>query len=283
MKTIILGSDHNGVKLKSQLYSYLKSKNFNCIDLGPYSNDISVDYVDYAYQLGKIIDSGDADFGILICGTGVGMSIAVNRFNNVRGSLVHNLETASLTREHNNSNVICLGSWINDFEKTKEIINDYLNTNFGQGRHVKRIEKVTKPKVKKIVFTNGCFDILHMGHIDLLKFAKKFGDKLVVALNSDKSIKKLKGDNRPVNSQTDRKLILESLNFVDEVIVFEESDPQNIRNLVNPDVIVRGGEFTVEEIRKRDNIPTDIDIKIFPIIENKSTTGVINKIKSNGF
>ena len=89
-KKIVLAADHNGVELKKFLYDYLKSKGYNCIDLGPYNNK-SVDYVDYAYQLGNIINSGDADFGILICGTGVGMSIAVNRFEHVRGSLVHNL------------------------------------------------------------------------------------------------------------------------------------------------------------------------------------------------
>ncbi len=277
-KKIILAADHNGIELKKYLYDYLKKSGYNCIDLGPHNKD-SVDYVDYAYQLGSIIDSGDADFGILICGTGVGMSIAVNRFEHVRGSLVHNLETASLTREHNNSNVICLGSWITNKEETKKIIDDYLNTPYGEGRHVKRIEKVSVDKPKKIVFTNGCFDILHTGHIQLLKFSKRFGDKLVVAINSDDSITKLKGWDRPINTQLDRKALLESITEVDEVVIFDELSPDNIRNKINPDVIVRGGEFTIDEIRQRDNVPDDVVIKIFPIVENKSTTNVIDKIK----
>jgi len=277
-KKIILAADHNGIELKKYLYDYLKKSGYTCIDLGPHNKD-SVDYVDYAYQLGSIIDSGDADFGILICGTGVGMSIAVNRFEHVRGSLVHNLETASLTREHNNSNVICLGSWITDKEETKKIIDDYLNTPYGEGRHVKRIEKVSVDKPKKIVFTNGCFDILHTGHIQLLKFSKRFGDKLVVAINSDDSITKLKGWDRPINTQLDRKALLESITEVDEVVIFDELSPDNIRNKINPDVIVRGGEFTIDEIRQRDNVPDDVVIKIFPIVENKSTTNVIDKIK----
>ena len=88
MKTIVLAADHNGVELKKVLYEYLKDKGYSCIDLGPDGSN-SVDYTDYAYQLGSIVDKKDADFGILICGTGVGMSIAVNRFKNVRGSLVH--------------------------------------------------------------------------------------------------------------------------------------------------------------------------------------------------
>ena len=93
MKTVVLAADHNGVELKKILYEHLKSNDYGCIDLGPDDTN-SVDYTDYAYQLGSIVDKKDADFGILICGTGVGMSIAVNRFKNVRGSLVHNLETA---------------------------------------------------------------------------------------------------------------------------------------------------------------------------------------------
>ena len=278
-KKLILAADHNGVELKKHLYQYLKNKGYNCIDLGPYISTDSVDYVDYAYQLGSIIDSGDADFGILICGTGVGMSIAVNRFEHVRGSLVHNLETASLTREHNDSNVICLGSWLNDESATEKIIDDYLETKFGEGRHVKRIEKVSVSKPKRIVFTNGCFDILHTGHIELLKFAKRFGDKLVVAINSDNSITKLKGLDRPINTQSDRKSVLESISVVDEVVIFDELSPDVIRDSINPDVIVRGGEFTADEIRKRDNVPEDVVIKIFPIVLDKSTTNVINKIK----
>ena len=277
-KKIVLAADHNGVELKKFLYDYLKSKGYNCIDLGPYNNK-SVDYVDYAYQLGNIINSGDADFGILICGTGVGMSIAVNRFEHVRGSLVHNLETASLTREHNNSNVIFFGSWVTNKKETTKIIDDYLNTPYGEGRHVKRVEKVSVDKPKKIVFTNGCFDILHKGHVELLKFSKRFGDKLVVAINSDKSIKELKGSDRPINPQFDRKSVLESISEVDEVVIFDELSPDKIRDKISPDVIVRGGEFTIDEIRKRDKVPENVVIKIFPLIKNKSTTKVIDKIR----
>jgi D-beta-D-heptose 7-phosphate kinase/D-beta-D-heptose 1-phosphate adenosyltransferase len=112
-----------------------------------------------------------------------------------------------------------------------------------------------------------------------LKFSKRFGDKLVVAINSDDSITKLKGWDRPINTQLDRKALLESITEVDEVVIFDELSPDNIRNKINPDVIVRGGEFTIDEIRQRDNVPDDVVIKIFPIVENKSTTNVIDKIK----
>ena len=280
MKTLVLAADHNGVELKKILYEHLKSNGYRCIDLGP-DEDNSVDYTDYAYQLGSIVDKKDADFGILICGTGVGMSIAVNRFKNVRGSLVHNLETAPLTREHNDSNVICLGSWITTKKQSLQIVDAWLSTPFGEGRHVKRVEKISEQKPNKIVFTNGCFDILHTGHIGLLKFAKNYGDKLIVAINSDDSIKKLKGDNRPINSENDRKAILQSLDCVDEVVIFDDENPQKIRESVNPDIVVRGGEFTADEIRRRDNIKDNVMIKIFPLIMHKSTTNVITKIKND--
>jgi|TARA_R110000824_G_scaffold267223_1_gene456174 ribose 5-phosphate isomerase B len=280
MKTVVLAADHNGVELKKVLYEHLKSNGYRCIDLGP-NNINSVDYTDYAYQLGSIVDKKDAEFGILICGTGVGMSIAVNRFKNVRGSLVHNLETAPLTREHNDSNVICLGSWITTEKESLQIVNSWLSTPFGEGRHVKRVEKISEQKPNKIVFTNGCFDILHTGHIGLLKFAKTFGDKLIVAINSDDSIKKIKGNNRPINSENDRKAIIQAIDCVDEVIVFDDVNPKNIRDSINPDVIVRGGEFTVDEIKERDDIDDNTIIKIFPIVTDKSTTNVIEKIKQN--
>jgi len=210
------------------------------------------------------------------------MSIAVNRFSNVRGSLVHNLEIATLTREHNDSNVICLGSWITTQIQSLQIINGWLMTSFGEGRHVKRIEKISEHKPNNIVFTNGCFDILHTGHIELLKFSKRLGDKLIVAINSDDSVRKLKGNDRPINSQDDRKALLESINFVDEVIIFDSESPKQIREQINPNIVVRGGEFTADEIRERDNIPNEIDIKIFPLVHNRSTSEVIRKIKNNG-
>ncbi len=278
---VVLAADHNGVELKRVIYDYLKSKNYNCIDLGPFDEKTSVDYVDYALQLGNIINSGDSKRGILICGTGVGMSIAVNRFPNVRGSLIHNLETAILTREHNDSNVICLGSWITTQIQSLQIIDSWLMTSFGEGRHVKRIEKISEHKPNNIVFTNGCFDILHTGHIELLKFSKRLGDKLIVAINSDDSVRKLKGNDRPINSQDDRKALLESINFVDEVIIFDSESPKQIREQINPNIVVRGGEFTADEIRERDNIPSEIDIKIFPLVHNRSTSEVIRKIKNS--
>ncbi len=100
----------------------------------------------------------------------------------------------------------------------------------------------------KIVFTNGCFDLLHPGHIDLLKRAKKMGTKLIVGINSDKSVSAIKGNNRPFQSQEERKKILENLKPVDEVVIFDELTPENLIKKIKPDVLIKGGDWKKEEI-----------------------------------
>tara|TARA_Y100000593_G_scaffold94858_1_gene196676 strand:+ start:6104 stop:6991 length:888 start_codon:yes stop_codon:yes gene_type:complete len=276
---ILLASDHNGVELKEYLNGYLDELGYTCIDLGPYDTEKSVDYVDYASQLGHIINSGQEAKGILICGTGVGMSIVANRYDNVRAALIHNLESASKCREHNNSNVLCLGSWLTPPKRAQEITDSWLGTKFGEGRHVKRLEKISSYNPGTIVLTNGIFDILHTGHIELFKFAKNLGDKLVVAVNSDKATKQLKGNNRPINSEEDRKKVLQSLKEIDEVIIFDDVETKNLMSVINPDIMVKGGEWSAEEVRIRDMIPNHIDIKIYPLLKDYSTTNVLKKIK----
>jgi rfaE bifunctional protein, domain II len=101
---------------------------------------------------------------------------------------------------------------------------------------------------KKIVFTNGCFDIIHVGHIRYLSKAKELGDILIVGLNSDESVKKLKGDNRPINSFEDRAILLSSLRFVDSVIMFKEQTPDNLIKKIVPDILVKGGDYKLEDI-----------------------------------
>ena len=101
---------------------------------------------------------------------------------------------------------------------------------------------------QKIVFTNGCFDILHAGHVQSLAGAASFGNRLIVGLNSDASVKRLKAENRPIQNQDARALILAALHFVDLVVVFEEDTPENLIHLVNPDVMVKGGDYKIEDI-----------------------------------
>ena len=279
-KIIVLGADHNGVELKETVKAYLSESGYSCIDIGPYDNRQKVDYVDYAMTLGKIIDSHEANLGILICGTGVGMSMVANRFSNVRASLVHNLETAVKSREHNNANVLCLGAWINSSELNLEITKAWLNQSFGEGRHVPRVEKFSGREAgRKVVFTNGIFDVLHPGHIKVLKFAKSLGGKLIVGINSDRATKILKGEGRPINNQEIRKAILESLDFVDEVVIFDDTKTLGIIQQVKPDIVVKGGEWPAEEVRRRDQIPPEIEVKVCPLLADFSTTSLIKKMQ----
>ena len=124
---------------------------------------------------------------------------------------------------------------------------------------------------KRVIFTNGCFDILHKGHLTLLKEARSLGDKLIVGLNSDISVKRLKGNDRPFNDITTRKEQLELIPYVDEVVVFEEDTPYNLIKEVQPDLIVKGGDYTVEEIVGHDLAP----VHIVPTIKGYSTTKIL--------
>ena len=126
----------------------------------------------------------------------------------------------------------------------------------------------------KTVFTNGCFDILHRGHIELFKYCKTLGDKVVVGLNSDESVKRLKGESRPINSQEDRKVLLEAVRFIDEVIIFDEDTPYNLIKKLSPNIIVKGGDYN-----KKDVVGIDLcEVRIFKYVPGYSTTGTIKNI-----
>jgi rfaE bifunctional protein nucleotidyltransferase chain/domain len=278
MKTIIISSDHNGVENKEQLKTYLKGEGYQVIDIGPYASDVSVDYVDYAAQLSTIVSNREADRGILICGTGVGMSIVANRFPGVRAVLAHNELTAVKSREHNDSNVLCLGTWLSSQIEMREMSKMWLDEAWGEGRHVKRVGKIDSHT--GIVLTNGVFDLLHKGHIELLKFCKTQGTKLVVAIDSDRRVKQIKGDNRPINNQEDRRRVLESNRYVDEVLIFDTVEElQDLYQSLSPDVIVKGSEWTADEVRERDDIPESIQIKVYPLVGDYSTTNTMYKIR----
>lgn len=125
------------------------------------------------------------------------------------------------------------------------------------------------------VFTNGCFDILHKGHVELLAYCKSLGH-VTVGLNSDESVKRLKGISRPMNTEIDRKRILEALRYVDEVIIFQEDTPYNLITKIKPDLIVKGGDYRPNEV-----IGSDIcEVRIFNTLNGYSTTSLINRIIS---
>ena len=131
----------------------------------------------------------------------------------------------------------------------------------------------------KVVFTNGCFDILHRGHVEYLTDAKACGDKLVTALNSDSSVRGLKGDSRPIQNQDDRAAILDALASVDLVVVFDEETPAEIVKTLIPDVLVKGGDYTPETIVGADTVTANGgEVKIIPFRSGQSTSIIIEKI-----
>lgn len=134
--------------------------------------------------------------------------------------------------------------------------------------------------MKKIVFTNGCFDLIHPGHIDLLERAKKMGAKLIVGINSDKSVKKIKGENRPFQSQEERKKILENLKPVDEVFIFDELTPENLIKKIKPDVLVKGGDWKVDEIIGADFVlNSGGEVHSLPLKNGYSSSRIVEKVR----
>ncbi len=141
-------------------------------------------------------------------------------------------------------------------------------------------------KNAKVVFTNGIFDLLHPGHIALLEFAKSLGDYLIVAINSDRATKLLKGSERPIQNENDRKAALEMLSYVDEVVIFDDIRTTNIVRTLQPHIIVKGSEYTVEQVRTTDCIPAEIEIITCPIMTDErgvklSTTALIEQMKKD--
>jgi len=126
----------------------------------------------------------------------------------------------------------------------------------------------------KVVFTNGCFDVLHRGHLELLRHCRSLGRWVIVGLNSDESVRRLKGASRPIVSQDDRKAILEELNCVDEVIIFNEDTPYELIQREKPDIIVKGGDYKNENVVGNDLA----DVIIFDSIDGYSTTEMIEKM-----
>lgn len=134
-----------------------------------------------------------------------------------------------------------------------------------------------KDSGQKIVFTNGCFDILHKGHVAYLQAAKDLGDKLVLGLNSDQSVQKLKGPTRPLNNQEDRAFVLAGLESIDYIVVFYEETPHELLAEVRPDILVKGGDYKVEEVVGREFASQTI---LIDFVEGYSTTKIISKMKS---
>ncbi len=160
--------------------------------------------------------------------------------------------------------------------KRSELVTDKICT----AAQLQRMILQWRLKGKSVVFTNGVFDILHSGHIYSLSQAAKEGDYLVVAVNADASVKRLKGDTRPLNDQDARALLLASLLIVDAVVIFEEDTPLELVKLLMPDVLVKGGDYSIEAIAgAREVIAAGGRVVINPLLEGFSTTALIEKSK----
>lgn len=147
---------------------------------------------------------------------------------------------------------------ITDIEKLKEILNK-------------------KNNGKKIVFTNGCFDILHRGHVEYLQKAKGLGDLLVLGLNSDSSVKRLKGESRPINNEKDRAIILSALECVDYIIIFDEDTPLELIKNLKPDILVKGGDYKIENVVGREYAKETV---LIDFVDGYSTTKIIKNINN---
>ena len=147
-------------------------------------------------------------------------------------------------------------------------------------KEIERIASIRSEGKHKVVFTNGCFDILHVGHIRYLKEAKALGDLLVVGLNSDNSVKRLKGESRPIMSEAERKEMLLALESVDFVLLFSEDSPLSLIQQVKPDILVKGGDWQIDQIVGAGVVQAyGGEVRSLSFVDGKSTTNIIEKIK----
>jgi ribose 5-phosphate isomerase B len=142
--TIALASDHAGVELKAKLVETLVKSGFECQDLGP-SDSTSVDYPDFAHRLAAAVESDQAELGVLVCGTGIGMSMAANRHTGIRAALCHDAFTAEMARRHNDANVLCIGARVTGVDVAEQIVAIFVQTPFDGDRHRRRVEKISLP------------------------------------------------------------------------------------------------------------------------------------------
>ncbi|MBC8053083.1 MAG: D-glycero-beta-D-manno-heptose 1-phosphate adenylyltransferase [Sphingobacteriaceae bacterium] len=143
--------------------------------------------------------------------------------------------------------------------------------------------KIWRFKDQKIVFTNGCFDLLHLGHIDYLAKAADLGHKLIIGLNSDASTSSIKGPNRPITNQTSRAHLLAALFFVDAIVLFDETTPYELIKLIKPDVLVKGADYTIDKIVGADIVLSNGgEVKTIEYIDGYSTSAIEQKIRNSG-
>ncbi|MBR5984424.1 MAG: D-glycero-beta-D-manno-heptose 1-phosphate adenylyltransferase [Bacteroidales bacterium] len=143
---------------------------------------------------------------------------------------------------------------------------------------IKNLVSKWKSDGNRIVFTNGCFDVLHYGHVSYLAQASDLGDKMIIGLNSNASVRRLKGENRPINGQHERAVLLAALQFVDAVVIFEEDTPENLIKTIEPNFLVKGGDYTIDTIVGADFVMSyGGKVITIPLVENFSSTLIIKR------
>jgi D-beta-D-heptose 7-phosphate kinase/D-beta-D-heptose 1-phosphate adenosyltransferase len=153
-------------------------------------------------------------------------------------------------------------------------------SNIKSRKEIKEIRTQLKREAKKVVFTNGCFDLIHSGHVDYLIKAREMGDVLILGLNSDSSVKRIKGDNRPILKQDERAFILSNLKPVDYITFFEEDTPAEIINELIPDILVKGADWAIDKIVGREVVEANGgEVKTIQFVNNQSTSNIIKIIK----
>lgn len=146
-------------------------------------------------------------------------------------------------------------------------------------QEIKELINKYKTENKKVVFTNGCFDLIHAGHLDYLKKAKEMGDILIVGLNSDSSVKRIKGDKRPILNEDERYFLISNLKPVDYAVLFEEDTPEKIINELIPDVLVKGADWSIENIVGKETVEKNGGVvKTIEFVNNQSTSKIITDI-----
>lgn len=215
--------------------------------------------------------SGAGDTVVAVIGAamaaGAGLDEAAGLANLAAGIVVGKLGTSTVT--------------------TQEILNDFERRNWASDSKILPREKLAhllddmRTSGKKIVFTNGCFDLLHAGHVKYLQHARKLGDLLVLGLNSDDSIRRLKGPKRPLLEQSERAQILAALNCVDFLTIFEEDTPLELLRQLRPDILVKGGDYSADEVVGKELVESHGGrVELIRFIDGKSTTNIINKVLS---
>jgi D-beta-D-heptose 7-phosphate kinase/D-beta-D-heptose 1-phosphate adenosyltransferase len=222
-----------------------------------------------AKEVFDVTGAGDTFISVLAASYAADSSFedAVNIANAAASVVVGKLGAATVTKNEIE----------NELNRSSEIIGKIISQS-------ELLEKVKSLRVegKKIVMTNGCFDILHSGHVEYLSKAKELGDILIVAVNSDSSVNKIKGGSRPINKINDRMTVLSSLQAVNWLVEFGQDTPEDLVNAILPDVLVKGGDYKVEEIVGSKAVTANGgEVKVIDYVDSKSTSGIISKIKNS--